>query len=201
MGLRERNKLDKLRRIKTAARTLFVTQGFEDATVRQVADLAQVGLGTVFAYAANKRDLLFLCINDELETMLAASAARVDPAAPFLDNFCAVLRAHYAYFGEERTLSMIVLRELQFFDDGAQARRCRALLDSVVETIGRMIALGQDRGELRTDIEPKAAAAVVFAIVRAELRRWLADGALPIDRGVADLRRSVALLLSGLAKA
>jgi hypothetical protein len=61
--------------------------------------------------------------------------------------------------------------------------------------------LGQDRGELRTDIEPKAAASVVFAIVRAELRRWLTDGALPIDRGVADLRLSVALLLSGVAKA
>jgi hypothetical protein len=30
---------------------------------------------------------------------------KIDPAAAFLDNFCAVLRAHYAYFGEERTLS------------------------------------------------------------------------------------------------
>ena len=33
-GLRERNKLDKLRRIKEAAAELFVRKGFDDTTTR-----------------------------------------------------------------------------------------------------------------------------------------------------------------------
>ena len=58
-GQRERNKLEKLRRIKEAARALFISKGFDETTIREIASVAEVGLGTVFVYAENKRDLLF----------------------------------------------------------------------------------------------------------------------------------------------
>ena len=58
-GLRARNKLDKLRRIKEAAQSLFIAKGFDDTTMREIAVRAGVGLGTIFLYAKDKRDLLF----------------------------------------------------------------------------------------------------------------------------------------------
>ncbi|MGA9083691.1 MAG: helix-turn-helix domain-containing protein, partial [Pseudolabrys sp.] len=66
-GLRARNKLDKLRRIKDAAQRLFIANGFDDTTMREIAVRAGVGLGTIFLYAKDKRDLLFLTINEPLE--------------------------------------------------------------------------------------------------------------------------------------
>jgi AcrR family transcriptional regulator len=62
-GLRERNKLDKLRRIKDTAARLFVSKGYDETTMPEVAARAGVGLGTVFVYATTKRDLLFLTVN------------------------------------------------------------------------------------------------------------------------------------------
>jgi len=59
VGKRQRNKVDKLLRIKAAARHLFVSRGYDDTTTREIALRAGVGMGTVFIYAANKRDLLF----------------------------------------------------------------------------------------------------------------------------------------------
>ena len=44
-SLRVRNKLDKLRRIKDAAQSLFVAKGFDDTTMREIAVRAGVGLG------------------------------------------------------------------------------------------------------------------------------------------------------------
>src|SRR5258707_6733633 len=64
-GQRERNKRDKLLRIKNAAQELFVSKGYDDTTTREIAVRAGVGMGTVFTYAANKRDLLFLIANDD----------------------------------------------------------------------------------------------------------------------------------------
>jgi AcrR family transcriptional regulator len=64
LGQREKNKIDKLNRIKEAARELFLSKGFDDATTRAIASRAGVGIGTVFIYADNKRDLLFLVAND-----------------------------------------------------------------------------------------------------------------------------------------
>ena len=40
-GLRERNKLDKLRRIKEAASELFIRKGYDDTTTREIGDQAR----------------------------------------------------------------------------------------------------------------------------------------------------------------
>src|ERR1700687_4948856 len=89
-GLRMRNKLDKLRRIKEAARNLFLSKGFDDATMREIAVRAGVGLGTIFLYAKNKRDLLFLTVNDPLKKVTAQAEAAIDPKAPLINNLLVV---------------------------------------------------------------------------------------------------------------
>ena len=86
LGLREQNKLDKLRRIKDAARELFITKGFDDTTTREIAQRASVGIGTLFIYADNKRDLLFLVANDELEQATMRAHASIRDDASLLQN-------------------------------------------------------------------------------------------------------------------
>src|SRR5690349_4406506 len=60
LGLRERNKQEKLKRIQNAAWQLFTQKGFAATTTREVAELAQVASGTLFLYAKDKQDLLQL---------------------------------------------------------------------------------------------------------------------------------------------
>ena len=49
IGRRERNKRDKLARIKHSARKLFARQGVDATTIRQIADAADIGRGTMFS--------------------------------------------------------------------------------------------------------------------------------------------------------
>src|SRR6201987_3364148 len=84
-GLRERNKLDKLRRIKEAASELFIRKGYDDTTTREIAVRAGVGLGTIFVYATTKRDLLFLLVNDGLKEVVDNAAADVRAERAMLD--------------------------------------------------------------------------------------------------------------------
>src|SRR5688572_26874622 len=118
LGLREQNKLDKLRRIKDAARELFIAKGFDDTTTREIALRARVGIGTLFIYADNKRDLLFLVANDELEqaTMRAQAGIRAD--ASLIENLLTVFRQHYEFFSAKPELSRMMLREMIFYDTG-----------------------------------------------------------------------------------
>ena len=85
-GLREQNKIDKLRRISEAARALFIERGFDDATTREIALRAGVGIGTVFTYAENKRDLLFLIANDDLDEVSRKAELGLREDASCLDN-------------------------------------------------------------------------------------------------------------------
>src|SRR3972149_6280826 len=89
-GLRTRNKLEKLRRIKEAAQNLFVAKGFDDTAMREIAVRAGVGLGTIFLYAKDKRDLLFLPINEPLEHITQQAEGAVDPDVPLIENLLAI---------------------------------------------------------------------------------------------------------------
>ena len=114
-GLRARNKLDKLRRIKEAAQTLFVAKGFDETTMREIAVRAGVGLGTIFLYAKDKRDLLFLTINEPLESITREAEDAVDPEALLIDNLLAIAKRHYHFFGQQPALSRLALREMIFY--------------------------------------------------------------------------------------
>ncbi|MEU8385155.1 TetR/AcrR family transcriptional regulator, partial [Streptosporangium sp. NPDC048865] len=58
-GPRERRKRETRRRISDIAMWLFVTKGFDDVTVAEVARTAGVSVNTVFNYFGTKQDLLF----------------------------------------------------------------------------------------------------------------------------------------------
>lgn len=117
-GQREKNKRDKLLRIKNAARDLFISKGYDDTTTREIAIRAGVGMGTVFTYADNKRDLLFLIANEDLAEITARAASHVSPDAPMLSNLMAIFRDHYEFFLEQPDLSRLTLREMMFYKIG-----------------------------------------------------------------------------------
>jgi AcrR family transcriptional regulator len=60
MGLRERKKLQTAKRIYRTAVALFAERGFDNVSVQEIADAAEVSKMTVFNYFGAKEDLVFL---------------------------------------------------------------------------------------------------------------------------------------------
>src|SRR5471030_3247931 len=155
IGQRERNKIDKLRRIKDAARELFVAKGFDDTATREIAIRAGVGLGTIFVYAANKRDLLFLIVNDELENIAKEAEASISEQASLLENLLDVFRRHYEFFRRQPALSRLVLREMVFYDSGAQAGRFQTTRERLIDLIGNAVQLAIAQDNASPDETPQ----------------------------------------------
>lgn len=62
MGVKERKEKEKQQRVNTilkAAEKVFTIKGLENATVNDVAELAELGKGTLYLYFTNKDDILF----------------------------------------------------------------------------------------------------------------------------------------------
>jgi AcrR family transcriptional regulator len=196
---REANKLDKVTRIKQAARELFVVHGYDETTTREIAARAGVALGTLFSYATNKRDLLFLVGNDLLEqTRLQAQQSIEDRS--ILENFVVFSAYHYAALSVEPTLSKLILRELLFYDSGIQAIRAienRALLLKNLET---MIEISSARGEIELPVQASVICSILFEILQGEIRRWLGTGAFDLLEGIGRLWTSAALVINGISK-
>ena len=199
LGLREKNKIDKLHRIKAAARELFITKGFDDTTTREIALRAGVGIGTVFIYADNKRDLLFLVANDELAQTTTKAEASVGDDASCLQNLLTVFRHHYEFFGRQPELSRLMLREMAFYDSGRQADQFQATRERVIKLVGAVMQRALDRGMIQSSEDSSFIGWVAFCIFQVELRRWLMTKAPDIDEGMAALQRALQLFMRGLA--
>jgi AcrR family transcriptional regulator len=199
-GRREQNKSEKLRRIKGAARELFLRKGYDAATMREIADRADVGLGTLFSYAADKRDLLFLIYNDELQRVTQEGFVGVGKGTSFLSKVTAAFAGYYRYFAREPQFMRYVLREIVFYSSGAEASRIRKGRETIIQGLVILVAEARAGGQIGSAAKNAAIADIIFEIFQGEVRRWLADAKPTPATGLRRLRQALKVLYDGLAQ-
>ena len=190
-GRRERNKLEKCQRIREATRELFSAQGFEATTVRQIAERAEVGLGTLFNYARDKRDLTFLLFNDDLSRLaddaIAGSARKVG----LLEQVMAVWEPHYRYFARDPVLCRILLRDMYFYEEGPEARRFHATEARLRRHLLMLVATAQRARQVTRTASAGDIALLLFSVFEGSVRYWMHQATPVAEEGLAVLRRLV----------
>ncbi|MEZ5924276.1 MAG: TetR/AcrR family transcriptional regulator [Hyphomicrobiaceae bacterium] len=77
MGLRERHKADRERRILKAAARLFRNAGYDGTKMERIAQTARVSIGTIYNYYQNKGDLLVAIVAMEVNEVLGSGARHI----------------------------------------------------------------------------------------------------------------------------
>jgi len=198
LGLREQNKLQKRQRIQTAVRELFSKHGYDEATLRGIAKRAHVALGTLFNYAGDKRDLVFLIVNEELEEVTAKALRAAKPRRSLMDQLMAIFRCHYDYFAGNPVLSRILLRELVFYSSGKQAERFHEIRQRLMAAIERLVQEAQRARRIRCREDAALIARHIFFTFSAAVRWWIATPQPDPRTGLKDLRQLLKLQIRGL---
>jgi AcrR family transcriptional regulator len=200
-GLREQNKLDRCQRIRAAARDLFTKRGYDAATLRQIAKRAQVGLGTLFNYADDKRDLVFLIFNEELDALTGEALAKPRPDALLTDHLLSIFGCHYRRLGAMPVLSRILLQELTFYSAGKQALAFQRIRGRLIDGIEDVVRRAQLERRILVTEDPGLIARHIFFVYSAAIRWWIAAPRPDPEQGLAELRRLLELQVSGLRPA
>jgi AcrR family transcriptional regulator len=198
LGLRERNKAEKRQRIRSSARELFSKFGYDSATLRQIAHRAHVGLGTLFNYAQDKRDLVFLIFNEELETTTSEALAAAQSQSTLLDQLMAIFQRHYRYFGKDLAMSRILLKELVFYSEGKHASTFLQIRARLLSGIEMFVRSAQQERRILSKADSKIVARHLFFVFSAEIRWWIANTKPSTEAGLRDLRRLLELQITGL---
>lgn len=198
VGLRERRKLQTRERIRAAAAELFTRKGYAAATMRGIARRAHVGLGTLFNYAQDKRDLVFLIFNEELNAMTDVALAAPRAGQPLVDQLVAVFRVHYRWLAGKPALARILLQELTFYSSGKQAATFHGIRKRLIDGLEQLVLASQKEQKLRVDENAGVIARHVFFVYSASLRWWIAAPQPDPEKGIADLRRLLRLQFEGL---
>jgi AcrR family transcriptional regulator len=201
MSLREKKKLETRERIRAAAAELFTRHGYAAATMRQIAARAHVGLGTLFNYAADKRDLVFLIFNEELNAITDVALAAPRAGQPLAAQLAAVFAVHYRWLAEKPALARILLQELTFYSSGKQAETFHGIRQRLMHGIEALVRSARERGEISSREAPELIARHVFFTYSASLRWWIAAPQPDPQAGIRDLKRLLRLQVEGLKNA
>lgn len=199
-GVRERQKLARRNRIKQAAWKVFRSKGWEAATTREIAKSAGIASGTLFLYASDKRELLLMIINDELDAVTETTLAALKPRSTLLVKLTAIFRARFAYWAGSG-LSRAALGEV--FSASApststERRRFDLRRGALVEKIAELVAREQSAGRVRKGLVAADVAAMFMALYRGQLLDWIATDPLDPDVATARLQTFLQTVIEGL---
>jgi TetR/AcrR family acrAB operon transcriptional repressor len=189
--------------ILDAAEQLFAEHGVSRTTLQHIATAAGVTRGAIYWHFDDKV-ALFDAMMERVIMPLESSLPRIDEvetvAAPLGDlrqYMMAGLRKTVEDPRARRVFAIAALK-MEFVGEleAAQVRR-RECLDCWMARSEERIRLAAERGEVRADIDPRAAALAMWALVDGLIRSWLFDpqafdllqvGAQAVDAQIDGLR-------------
>jgi AcrR family transcriptional regulator len=197
LGRREQNKLDKRERIRDAAFELFSELGYDRTTTKAVAERAGVATGTLFLYAKDKPDLLFLVFHDRLRDTVEQMLATL-PKAPLLGQLMHIFRGLFAMYAEHPEMGFEFVKALPGAD-GPNARAVNAYTFAFLNRVSDLVVDAKARGEVDERVPPMQAAMNVFALYYASLLGGLARYVSLEQALDPGLRGSLELQIQGFA--
>ena len=201
LGLRERNKLDKIQRIRRAALEMFESNGYEATTTREIAERADVAIGTLFLYADGKHDLLFLIFNDDLDRLAEQAFAAINGSDSLTEQVLQIFAPQYRLFLTRAPLAKAMLREMVFLAHGKQTDQFLRNRVRLMTGLEELVRQAIDDQRITTAADPALIAKIFFALFSAEVRQWLNMESQPdLMVGLDSLRQTLMVFAHGLGE-
>ncbi len=192
-GRRERNRSKTRERLFRAALALFAERGFTATTVEDITEAADHGKGTFFNYFPSKEHVL-----EELGALqLSKIQAALDSARRDTEPMQGVLHRLIHALAEEPGRSPALVRSLLMANLSSEPVRLRMQenLQRGRGILSEVLALAQERGEVRRDIPAQTLAFVFQQTFFGALMMWSFNPAMALD---ARFDAAFPLLWSGM---
>lgn len=192
IGRRERAKRAKRDRIMEAARELFAEHGVGGVTTQQVADRADVAIGTLYLYAATKAELLIMVQNQKFAAAIETGLASAGATRGSLDGVMALIHPVVACVREQVENGRTYLHELVFGDPSEPYRReGLALSARLEEGIARLLTRDERIDAPDAAILARVITAIIHISTTATVYLRRSDAAV-----IGDIREQVRATLS-----
>ncbi|RBI84000.1 TetR/AcrR family transcriptional regulator [Rhodosalinus halophilus] len=198
-GLRERQKADREKRILQAAVARFRADGYRAVRIEDLAEAAEVSVGTVYNYYRTKGDILIATVTMEVEEVLDEGEPLVaDPPDGVAEAVLALIFSYYdhslEYLSKEMWRSAMALSiEAPETPNGRRYleldRRLAGQVTALLETL-------QARGAVRADLDAEALGQLLFNNLNMEFIEFVKDEGMTL----AQLRARVARQVRPLAR-
>jgi AcrR family transcriptional regulator len=177
-GRRERKKREMRERIYETARLLFLEHGFEATTVEQISETADIAQATFFNYFPNKAAVLREMtreVSEQMEILVDHQLAHTATAQQRIVGF-----AEQVALGIEHAKGLAREILLELMRAGSHTGEAIPYLTQVQEPFSRIICEGQEKGQVRKDLDASFLTEMVLGALNMALIGWLNNPEYPL---------------------
>ncbi|RVU48555.1 TetR/AcrR family transcriptional regulator [Lujinxingia sediminis] len=160
--------------ILEAARQCFEVEGYEKASVRDIARAAGVSAGSVIHHFGSKRELLYATLFEDLEATMS-EALSLGTSPPLAGQIEAMTRHIFACYGRRPRLSRVLLKESLFAEE-PWASRFRAQTERLHGGVEGLAGDAVRRGELLPEVDTRLLAMAYVSFYYFALLAWAQGG-------------------------
>jgi AcrR family transcriptional regulator len=181
-----------------AARRLFMSRGYEAATIRDIAAEAGLSTGAVFASFVDKTDLFDAVMAEDVERQVERLKLAVNPDSTVEEALLAVFSAGYEFHGAQLPLLRAAVSLSWSHGLGGEFGD-RPTFGLVMESLVGALRRGVERGEISGEADLRLVAEILWDGYVANYRRALFDRWTP-EQLTARARRQIDVVLAGLKR-
>jgi AcrR family transcriptional regulator len=165
--------------ILESARELFESLEYDKVTIRDVASLAGIGLGTIYKHFPNKLSMLAAAFSDDLKKLYNNAMATIPCNQPFRNQFIHISKQFFLFYTVHYSLSRAYLSHM-FFYEREWLAEINAFDDLYAQKIAELIRKAQGIGEINSAKDSQALALALmsnyfFVLANCFLREKMTD--------------------------
>lgn len=186
--------MDKRRVLLDAAVRVFARRGYHASRVGDIAEEAGVAHGLLYHYFASKDEVLETIFRETWSELLAAVRDVEESGEPAREQIRHVVAILLRSWRRDPDLVRVLIREVT---RSAELGRRVAEIGEAFAAIERIIRAGMERGELRADLDPRLASAILYGAIEETLTGWVLELLPDDDAAVARAEQTIAEVVAG----
>ncbi|WP_293903483.1 TetR/AcrR family transcriptional regulator [Phenylobacterium sp.] len=183
-------------KVLAAARRLFSEEGYEGATIRDIAAAAGMSTGAVFANFSDKSDLFREIMVDDMEALTAAMRDAATRGRNVEDAVLKVFMAGYTFYKSRLQLARAAFSVSWDKDGGPTLRGLPSSTTPFQELFGEQLNAAIERGELSQEADVKLRSQMLFDTYLSNFPQAIFEG-WSLDALQARAREQIRILLAG----
>jgi len=182
-------------KVLAAARKLFSEEGYEGATIRDIAAAAGMSTGAVFANFSDKSDLFREIMSDDMDALIAAMRDAAVRGRNVEDAVLKVFMAGYTFYKSRLQLARAAF-SVSWDREGGPTLRGLPSSQTFQELFGEQLQAAIERGEMSQEADVKLRSQMLFDTYLSNFPQAIFEG-WSLDALQSRARDQIRILLAG----
>jgi len=167
-----KEKKDKYHQILESAVRVFAKNGFQQATISQIAQEAGVADGTIYLYFKSKDDILIQFWNQKAKQVFEKFRAKVEKGVNAHEKLSNLIHIHLAEFQQDRDMAMVYQIETHQHHRTA-GEQIKDISKMYLDIVSEIVDQGQAEGSMRRDLYVALVKRFIIGAVDEVISTWL----------------------------